>query len=66
MVSALPRIAHHRDGRGKDEPYRKGDIESHPWLVFTDDGEPDIRAGGERQQQRRHLCQPKLLHQPLR
>ncbi len=62
----LARIADHRHGGDHHEADRQRDIEADARVVFADDREADIRAGGEREQERAHLREPQFLDETLR
>ena len=62
----LPRVFHHGQAGGDQEPDRERDVEPHARLILVRDGQSDIGARGQRQQQRGHLGQPQFIDQPLR
>ena len=56
----VSRVAHESRGGEDEKPDRERDVEANALLRLVRDGKTDVGAGGQREQQRRELPEPKL------
>ena len=62
----VSRVAHQRRRREDEKPDGERDVEANALLCLVSDGEPDVDAGGQGEQQRRELPEPKLRDETVR
>ena len=62
----LPRLLDHAQPPGEQEADSQRDVEADARLVLPDDGETDVGACRQGQEQRGQLRQPQLVDEPLR